>query len=163
MAGGLAFWMANASELLHFYRQDMDLDPLTQTAQAILAQSIQESFAYVSCVSYLTSFCLKLIISSVISYIILFRLLVNAMEDELAMALPAFLDQSENVDIHDYDLDTILNDDVLERAESIELLNWKNDDRAFLMGPNGRPLSGEQWITPGTTNRIVVSLTNIVI
>lgn len=71
------------------------------------------------------------------------------MEDELAMALPAFLDPSENVDIHDHDLDKILNDDVLERAESIELLNWKNDDRAFLMGPNGRPLSGEQWITPG--------------
>ena len=44
-AGGLAFWMANASELLHFYRQDIDLGPLTQSAQAILAQAIQESFA----------------------------------------------------------------------------------------------------------------------
>eukprot|EP00111_Clytia_hemisphaerica_P006331 TCONS_00018348-protein len=122
LAGGLAFWMANASELLHFYRQDMDLGPLTQSAQAILAQSIQESFA----------------------------LLVNAMEDELALALPAFLDPSEEVDIHEHDIDAILNDDVLERAESVELLNWNsdNDDRAFRMGPNGRPLSGEQWIRP---------------
>ena len=73
------------------------------------------------------------------------------MEDELALALPAFLDPSDDVDIHEHDLDAILNDDVLERAESIELLNWNsdNDDRAFRMGPNGRPLSGEQWIRPG--------------
>lgn len=78
---------------------------------------------------------------------------MNAMEDELALALPAFLDPSEDVDIDDHDLDAILNDDVLERAESIELLNWNsdNDDRAFRMGPNGRPLSGKQWIRPGST------------
>lgn len=73
------------------------------------------------------------------------------MEDELALALPAFLDPTESVDIHERDLDSILNDDVLERAESMELLNWtsENDDRAFRMGPNGQPDNGNQWITPG--------------
>lgn len=80
----------------------------------------------------------------------IFRLLVNAMEGELALALPAFLDPTENVDIHELDLDSILNDDVLERAESMELLNWTSeDDRAFRMGPNGQPINGDQWVTPG--------------
>ncbi|XP_065650101.1 afadin isoform X2 [Hydra vulgaris] len=123
LAGGLAFWMANASELLHFYRQDIDLGPLTQTAQAILAQSIQEAFA----------------------------LLVNAMEEQLSLALPAFLDPSDTVDIHPEELDAILNDEVLERAESTELLNWTSDDnhRTFRIndGPYGGTV-GEQWITP---------------
>ena len=75
------------------------------------------------------------------------------MEEELSLALPAFLDPSDSVDIHPADLDQILNDDLLERVESTELLNWTNEDvdsRTFRVSdPMGRPISGEQWITPG--------------
>ena len=46
------------------------------------------------------------------------------MEEELALALSAFLDPTDSVDILPQDLDSILNDDLLERAESLELLNW---------------------------------------
>ena len=84
----------------------------------------------------------------------LFSLLVNAMEEQLSLALPAFLDPSDSVDIHPQELDAILNDEILERAESMELLNWASDDnhRTFRIseGPNGATM-GEQWVTPGIT------------
>lgn len=48
MSGGtvseLAFWMANASELLNFMRQDQDLSPLTMELQDDFAKIVQLSF-----------------------------------------------------------------------------------------------------------------------
>eukprot|EP00112_Aurelia_sp_Birch-Aquarium-sp1_P000737 Seg1071.2 transcript_id=Seg1071.2/GoldUCD/mRNA.D3Y31 product=Afadin protein_id=Seg1071.2/GoldUCD/D3Y31 len=111
LAGSLGFWMANASEFLHFLKQDLELSPLTQNAQGILAQTVQHAF----------------------------RLLVLAMEDELVLAMPAFLDPSESADIPEYELDSILDDELLERADSTDLLNWTSDERTFPVH-DGRPI-----------------------
>ncbi|KAL1476697.1 hypothetical protein MTO96_036320, partial [Rhipicephalus appendiculatus] len=63
-AGPLAFWLANASELLHFLRQDRHLSAYTLDAQDLLTEALQLSF----------------------------RQLVSAQRRELAQALPrAFL------------------------------------------------------------------------
>ncbi|KAL2098852.1 hypothetical protein ACEWY4_005332 [Coilia grayii] len=48
IAVSLAFWMANASELLNFLRQDRDLNPLTRPAQSSLAQLINQAFRHLS-------------------------------------------------------------------------------------------------------------------
>lgn len=40
----LAFWMANASELLNFVRHDIDVSPCTSEAQDTLAKSVQQAF-----------------------------------------------------------------------------------------------------------------------
>ncbi|KAG5265812.1 hypothetical protein AALO_G00246660 [Alosa alosa] len=48
IAVSLAFWMANASELLNFLRQDRDLNPLTRPTQKTLAQLVHHSFRYLS-------------------------------------------------------------------------------------------------------------------
>ncbi len=71
------------------------------------------------------------------------------MEDELALAMPAFLDPSEHVDIPEQELEHILEDDMLERAESSDLLNWTSDERTFPV-QDGRPISGHHWVTPGS-------------
>lgn len=44
IAGALAFWMANASELLNFIKQDRDLSRVTLDAQDILAHLVQMAF-----------------------------------------------------------------------------------------------------------------------
>lgn len=44
IAGALAFWMANASELLNFIKQDRDLNRVTLDAQDILAHLVQMAF-----------------------------------------------------------------------------------------------------------------------
>ncbi|MEQ2187142.1 hypothetical protein GOODEAATRI_001529, partial [Goodea atripinnis] len=44
IAGALAFWMANASELLNFIKQDRDLSRITLDAQDILAHLVQMAF-----------------------------------------------------------------------------------------------------------------------
>ncbi|AWP20369.1 putative afadin [Scophthalmus maximus] len=44
IAGALAFWMANASELLNFVKQDRDLSRVTLDAQDILAHLVQMAF-----------------------------------------------------------------------------------------------------------------------
>ncbi|XP_064191687.1 afadin-like isoform X3 [Anguilla rostrata] len=46
MAGALAFWMANASELLNFIKQDRDLSRITLDAQDVLAHLVQVAFKY---------------------------------------------------------------------------------------------------------------------
>ncbi|KAJ8402828.1 hypothetical protein AAFF_G00361420 [Aldrovandia affinis] len=46
MGGALAFWMANASELLNFIKQDRDLSRLTLDAQDVLAHLVQVAFKY---------------------------------------------------------------------------------------------------------------------
>ena len=43
-ANSLAFWMANASEYLHFLKQDRHISPYSQLAQDILAESVQAAF-----------------------------------------------------------------------------------------------------------------------
>ena len=70
------------------------------------------------------------------------------MEDELVLAMPAFLDPSESADIPEYELDSILDDELLERADSTDLLNWTSDERTFPVH-DGRPISGDHWVTPG--------------
>ncbi|XP_048046375.1 afadin [Megalobrama amblycephala] len=48
IAGALAFWMANTSELLNFVRRDRDLCPITLQAQNSLAQLEHQAFRYLS-------------------------------------------------------------------------------------------------------------------
>lgn len=48
IAGALAFWMANASELLNFIKQDRDLSRITLDAQDILAHLVQMAFKSVA-------------------------------------------------------------------------------------------------------------------
>lgn len=44
IAGAVAFWMANASELLNFLKQDRDLSPITLQAQEDLAHLVHKAF-----------------------------------------------------------------------------------------------------------------------
>ncbi|XP_051723792.1 afadin-like [Ctenopharyngodon idella] len=48
IAVALAFWLANASELLNFVRRDRDLCPITLQAQNTLAQLVHQAFRYLS-------------------------------------------------------------------------------------------------------------------
>ena len=84
------------------------------------------------------------------------------MEEELGLAMPAFMDPSDNADIPESELENILDDDLLERADSTDLLNWTIDERTFAVH-DGRAVGGEQWITPGNfidenTSKIKYSL-----
>ncbi|XP_037088481.1 afadin-like [Pollicipes pollicipes] len=45
-ANSLAFWMANASEYLHFLKQDRHVSAYSRDAQDILAESVQSAFWY---------------------------------------------------------------------------------------------------------------------
>uniref|UniRef100_A0A8D0GE25 Afadin n=1 Tax=Sphenodon punctatus TaxID=8508 RepID=A0A8D0GE25_SPHPU len=62
IAGALAFWMANASELLNFIKQDRDLSRISLDAQDVLAHLVQMAFKYlVHCLqselnNYMTAF-----------------------------------------------------------------------------------------------------------
>nr|KAG5705047.1 hypothetical protein BaRGS_018777 [Batillaria attramentaria] len=40
----LAFWMANASEVLHFFKQDLDVQPYGADSQELLAEAVQMAF-----------------------------------------------------------------------------------------------------------------------
>ncbi|XP_033113296.1 afadin-like isoform X2 [Anneissia japonica] len=70
-AGALAFWLANASELLHFIKHDKDMGGLSQDAQDILSGAVQESF----------------------------KLLVKCLHGELNAVMNAFLDPSDEADV----------------------------------------------------------------
>uniref|UniRef100_A0A7N8Y423 Afadin n=1 Tax=Mastacembelus armatus TaxID=205130 RepID=A0A7N8Y423_9TELE len=67
IAGALAFWMANASELLNFIKQDRDLSRITLDAQDLLAHLVQMAFKY----------------------------LVHCLQADLNNYMPAFLDDPE--------------------------------------------------------------------
>ncbi|KAM4633468.1 afadin isoform 4-T4 [Polymixia lowei] len=67
IAGALAFWMANASELLNFIKQDKDLSRVTLDAQDVLAHLVQMAFKY----------------------------LVHCLQADLNNYMPAFLDDPE--------------------------------------------------------------------
>lgn len=65
----LAFWMANASELLHFLKQDRHICGYSLDAQDILAEAVQVAF----------------------------RSLVDCMQAELSTSLPMFLEDRDDV------------------------------------------------------------------
>jgi afadin len=65
----LAFWLANSSELLHFLKQDKHLSAFTFDAQDILAEGVQSAF----------------------------RSLVMCQQLELQNALPAFLEDIDDI------------------------------------------------------------------
>ena len=65
-AAALSFWMANASELLHFFKQDRDVATLNQDTHDMLAESVQVAFYH----------------------------LVTCLQQELATVMVAFLDES---------------------------------------------------------------------
>nr|XP_034331183.1 afadin isoform X6 [Crassostrea gigas] len=69
----LAFWMANSSEILHFFKQDHDIHPFSQDAQEMLAESVQTAFHHLNrCLQY-----------------------------DLQRTLPAFLDDSDDDDMNE--------------------------------------------------------------
>lgn len=46
IAGALAFWMANSSELLNFLKHDKDLSSLTQQSQLDLSHLVHKAYRY---------------------------------------------------------------------------------------------------------------------
>ncbi|WAR06935.1 AFAD-like protein, partial [Mya arenaria] len=64
----LAFWMANASEVLHFFKQDRDVHPFSQDSQEMLAEAVQMAFHH----------------------------LVRCLQYDLQRTLPAFLDENDD-------------------------------------------------------------------
>lgn len=46
VAGALAFWMANSSELLNFLKRDKDLSGLTRQSQLGLSQLVHSAYRY---------------------------------------------------------------------------------------------------------------------
>ncbi|XP_047467284.1 afadin-like [Mugil cephalus] len=46
IAGALAFWMSNSSELLNFLKNDRDLSPLTQQSQLNLSHLVHRAYSY---------------------------------------------------------------------------------------------------------------------
>ncbi|XP_067124139.1 afadin-like isoform X2 [Centruroides vittatus] len=88
-AGSLAFWLANASELLHFLKQDRHLSAYTLDAQDMLAESVQLAF----------------------------RSLVTCQQGELQTAMPAFLEDRDDVSEEEGTTADVLN--VLSNAMSL--------------------------------------------
>ncbi|XP_018413212.1 PREDICTED: afadin isoform X2 [Nanorana parkeri] len=80
IAGALAFWMANASELLNFIKQDRDLSRITLDAQDVLAHLVQMAFKY----------------------------LVHCLQSELSNFMPAFLDDPEENNLQRPKIDDVL-------------------------------------------------------
>ncbi|XP_062043018.1 afadin isoform X2 [Lepus europaeus] len=80
IAGALAFWMANASELLNFVKQDRDLSRITLDAQDVLAHLVQMAFKY----------------------------LVHCLQSELNNYMPAFLDDPEESSLQRPKIDDVL-------------------------------------------------------
>ncbi|KAK1337857.1 hypothetical protein QTO34_000958 [Cnephaeus nilssonii] len=80
IAGALAFWMANASELLNFIKQDRDLSRITLDAQDVLAHLVQMAFKF----------------------------LVHCLQSELNNYMPAFLDDPEENSLQRPKIDDVL-------------------------------------------------------
>ncbi|XP_076444393.1 uncharacterized protein LOC143282632 [Babylonia areolata] len=66
----LAFWMANSSEVLHFFKQDVDVQPYAADSQELLAEAVQMAFHH----------------------------LVRCLQGDLQRVMPAYLDPSDSVD-----------------------------------------------------------------
>uniref|UniRef100_A0A8C4RWT3 Afadin n=1 Tax=Erpetoichthys calabaricus TaxID=27687 RepID=A0A8C4RWT3_ERPCA len=80
IAGALAFWMANASELLNFIKQDKDLSRITLDAQDVLAHLVQLAFKY----------------------------LVRCLQSDLNNYMPAFLEDPEEQSPQRHKIDDVL-------------------------------------------------------
>ncbi|XP_072359680.1 afadin isoform X12 [Scyliorhinus torazame] len=80
IAGALAFWMANASELLNFIKQDRDLSRITLDAQDVLAHLVQMAFKY----------------------------LVHCLQSDLNNYMPAFLEDPEEASPERPKIDDVL-------------------------------------------------------
>ncbi|XP_072437292.1 afadin isoform X6 [Chiloscyllium punctatum] len=80
IAGALAFWMANASELLNFIKQDRDLSRITLDAQDVLAHLVQMAFKY----------------------------LVHCLQSDLNNYIPAFLEDPEEASPQRPKIDDVL-------------------------------------------------------
>ncbi|XP_015773177.1 PREDICTED: afadin-like [Acropora digitifera] len=107
--GSLAFWIANSSELLHFLNQDIDVAPLLKESQQVLYQSVQMSFKH----------------------------LVQCVEQELRTLMSAFLDITEDADMEDSDVESMLDPDASDGIAG---------ERSFRYGPTGRPIGGDSWL-----------------
>ncbi|GAB1603000.1 afadin-like isoform X2 [Argonauta hians] len=70
----LAFWMANASEMLNFLKQDQDVRLFSREAQDMLAESVQMAFHH----------------------------LVNCLHFDLSHTMPAFVNEEESVEDDDF-------------------------------------------------------------
>ena len=66
----LAFWMANASEILHFFKQDGAVQPHSAASQELLAEAVQMAFHH----------------------------LVRCLQADLQRVMPAFLDPADAAD-----------------------------------------------------------------
>lgn len=64
----LAFWMANSSEILHMFKQDKDIQPLSVESQEMLAEAVQMAFHH----------------------------LVHCLQGDLQKVMPAFLDPNDD-------------------------------------------------------------------
>ena len=116
MAGHLAFWMANASEFLHFLKQDEDLSVITEESQKFLAHTTQQAF----------------------------RSLVQCIKAELQGCLPAFLDPSDENDFDGGENDPTLEGEQFDPNEGY--LSTERSFRVKNFSPNGRPIGGDQWM-----------------
>lgn len=109
LPGSLAFWMANSSELLHFLKQDIDVSPHLKESHQILFQSVQMAF----------------------------RHLVQCVEQELRTLMSAFLDITEDADMEDSDVESMMDPDAPDSMAG---------ERSFRYGPTGRPIGGDSWL-----------------
>uniref|UniRef100_A0A4W3HY89 Afadin n=1 Tax=Callorhinchus milii TaxID=7868 RepID=A0A4W3HY89_CALMI len=80
IAGALAFWMANASELLNFVKQDRDLSRISLDAQDVLAHLVQMAFKF----------------------------LVHCLQSDLNNYMPAFLEDPEEANPQRHKIDDVL-------------------------------------------------------
>lgn len=102
--------MANSSELLHFLKQDVHISPQLNESQQVLAQSVQMAF----------------------------RHLVQCVEQELRTLMSAFLDMTEDADMEDSDVESMMDPDSPD--------NVITGERSFRYGPSGRPIGGDSWL-----------------
>jgi afadin len=79
-ANALAFWMANTSELLHFFKQDRNIGPYSIDSQDVLAEAVQVAF----------------------------RELVMCLQNDLRQTMPAFLDDSDEDADEDWMMGTLV-------------------------------------------------------
>ena len=101
--------MANSSELLHFLKQDIDVSPHLKESHQILFQSVQMAF----------------------------RHLVQCVEQELRTLMSAFLDITEDADMEDSDVESMMDPDAPDSMAG---------ERSFRYGPTGRPIGGDSWL-----------------
>ncbi|XP_075909373.1 afadin isoform X2 [Petromyzon marinus] len=80
MASALAFWMANASELLNFLKQDVELGRVTAEGQDVLASGVHTAF----------------------------RHLVHCLQSDLNKCMPAFLEDPEEPSAQGPKIDDVL-------------------------------------------------------